>query len=221
MNILAIAQVEDRANIDKQIAKQTVQPDRVIYYIDKNPAKGIEPRRERIAENHKQLQMYVRAYKPDIVWQLEGDVDLPSDCLERLLADYAKLQAQDGDEFGYISGIQVGRHGLYCIGAWRNFTDTSFESINHRLTGIQEVEATGFYCLLAPAEVWLSGKCAWSGEPYGPDVVWGRSIHKKKYVDMGITIGHIIKSGTIRPEHMSTCTAKFYIKGDKWEYKQT
>lgn len=220
MNILAIAQVEDRANIDKQIAKQTMQPDRVIYYIDEAPAKGIEPRRKRIAKNHKKLREYVLAYQPDLVWQLEGDVDLPVDCLQRLVSNYLALQAQDRNNFGYISGVQVGRHGLYCLGAWRNITDNSFESIDHNLTGLQEVEATGFYCLLAPKDVWLSGECAWNGEPYGPDVVWGRSIKKHKYVDMSLTIGHIIKSGIIRPEHASTCTAKFYKLNGKWEYKQ-
>ena len=34
MKILAIAQVETRKNLDKQIAKQAIQPDRVIYYED-------------------------------------------------------------------------------------------------------------------------------------------------------------------------------------------
>lgn len=220
MRILAVAQLEDRANLDVQITKQTMQPDMVIYHIDAEPAAGIEPRRTRIAENHRHLELIVKAYQPDLVWQLEGDVDLPDDCLERLVQNYLMLEARDGQHFGYISGIQIGRHGLYCLGAWRNFTEDSFESLDHTLTGIQKVDATGFYCLLASKEVWLSGQASWHGEPYGPDVVWGRSIKKNKYVDMSITIGHIIKTGIIRPEHASTCTAKFYKKDDKWEYKQ-
>jgi len=217
MKILCIASVENRENIDKQILKQTVQPDRVIFYIDEAPAHGIDDRRKRIAENHKKLQAIVDAYKPDLVWQVEGDCVLPEDTLAWLLTHYNILK---GDDFGYISGIQVGRHGLYHLGAWKNFTDTSFESIDYRLKGIQEVDATGFYCLLAQTDVWMSGVCKWNGEPYGPDVNWGLSINKKKYVDMSLQIGHRVKGGIIEVGHMSTCNVVFNKINDKWGYKQ-
>jgi len=220
MKILCVAQVEDRTNLDAQILKQTVQPDRVIFYVDPAPARGINERRTRIADNHRRLQDFVVAYKPDLVWQVEGDGDYPEDCLERLLEDYAMLKEIDDDNFGYVSGIQVGRHGLYCLGAWRNFTPDSFESLDYKLTGIQKVDATGFYCLLAERDVWLSGKAKWNGEPYGPDVAWGLSIDKNKYCNMSLDIGHIINSGIIRSEHMSTCNAQFYLEDSKWKYKQ-
>lgn len=216
MKILAIAQVEDRKNLDKQILKQTLVPDFVHFYVDKTPAKGINERRKRIAENHKKLKNIVEAYKPDLIWQLEQDVDLPEDCLQRLVERYKELK---DDNFGYISGTQVGRHGLYCLGAWKNFTEDSFESIDYKLINLQKVDATGFYCLLAPTEVWLSGKAEWNDEPYGPDVVWARSIKKNKYVDMNLQIGHITKGGIIRPSHASTCTAKFYKEDGRWKYK--
>ena len=217
MKILCIAQVEDRTNLDTQIIKQTFKPWRTVFYIDEDPEKSPDGRRIRIADNHKKLQSIVRAYKPDLVWQVEQDGDYPPDCLERLVERYQELNNKD---FGYISGIQCGRHGLYHLGAWRNFTDTSFESLDYKLKGIQEVEAAGFYCLLAPTDVWLSGQATWNGEPYGPDVTLGLSINKKKYVDMDITIGHKIKSGIIRPEHKSTCNVIFNKVDDKWSYKQ-
>lgn len=213
MKILCIAQVEDRTNLDAQILKQTVQPDRVVFYVDKNPAKTIDERRKRIAENHKKLEAIVKAYKPDLVWQVEQDIDIPPNTLETLIKHYR-------NGFKYISGIQVGRHGLYAIGAWKNFTENSFESINHKLEGIQEVEATGFYCLLTEADIWLSGKAEWSGEPYGPDVVWGLSITERKYVDMDLKIGHIIKNGVIRPEHTSTCNVRFCRNNNGWKFRQ-
>jgi hypothetical protein len=106
------------------------------------------------------------------------------------------------------------------LGAWRNFTKTSFESLDYRLTGLQQVDATGFYCLLAPTDVWLSGNATWNGQPYGPDVVWGLSIKKNKYCDMDIPIGHKIKGGIIEPYHASTSNARFYLEDNKWEYKQ-
>lgn len=218
MNILCVAQVEDSTNLERQIAKQTIQPDEIKIFVDVNPGKNITDRRIRIAENHQRLRQFVIESEPMLVWQLEGDVELPDNCLERLYGQYLRLQEPD---FGYISGIQVGRHGLYCIGAWRNFTDDSFESIDHTLKGVQQVEATGFYCLLAPASVWLSGVATWTDEPYGPDVTWGRSIPQKKYVDMGLHIGHNIKTGTIEVGHMSTCTAYFKKINGRWEYKQS
>lgn len=220
MKILCVAQVENDEYIREQIAKQTVQPDAVFIYVDQEPAQGIDNRRIRIAQNHQKLAEFVEDYKPDLVWQVEGDCELPDYCLERLINNYNVLKRKDGDNFGYVSGIQVGRHGLYCLGAWVNVTDTSFESLDHQLKGLQNVDATGFYCLLAERDVWLSGKVDWNGEPYGPDVVWGLSINKQKYCDMSLSIGHRIETGIIKPEHMSTCNAKFYKEGDKWSYKQ-
>lgn len=217
MKILAIAQVETRKNLDKQIAKQTIQPDRVIYYEDNEPAQGIEARRIRIAENHQKLREIVKAYPEyDLIWQLEQDVDLPVDCLERLIEHYRNLE---NEQFGYVSGIQIGRHGIYCIGAWQDITDTSFHSIDHTLTGIQPVEATGFYCLLAKRDAWLQGRSTWNGEPYGPDVVWGLSMMRSKYVDMDLQIGHVVERGIIRPSHASTCTVYFELVNGEWKYK--
>lgn len=218
MTILCIAQCEDRTNLDKQILKQTVQPTRTIFYVDEAPAQGIDARRKRIADNHKRLEDIVLACQPDLVWQVEGDGDYPEDCLEKLIMDYEFLSKSN--DVAYVSGIQVGRHGLYCLGAWRNFTDASFESLDYKEIGLQEVEATGFYCLLAPREKWLSGKSTWTDEPYGPDVVWGLSIDGKKYCDMSLTVGHIVSRGIIRPENISTCNARFYKEDGRWKFKQ-
>lgn len=217
MKILLVAQVEHDSYIREQLPRQTLKPDDVFIYVDEKPANTIEMRRKRIADNHNNhLKPYVENSDADLIWQIESDGQLPDNALEELYSWYLSLR---GDDFGYISAIEVGRHGLYCLGAWRNFTDTSFESINHNLKGLQEIDATGFYCLLAPKDVWLSGKCEWNGEPYGPDVVWGRSINKKKYVDMDLHIGHKVKSGVILPSHKSTTTAHFYKLNDEWKYK--
>jgi hypothetical protein len=217
MKILALGQVEND-DILKEIEKQTIQPSHISLYKDPNPAQGIENRRLKIAKNHDKLKDYVRFYNPDLVWQIEGDCELPADCLERLIEDYEKL---DNDNFGYVSGIQVGRHGLYCLGAWKNFTENSFESLDFQLEGIQQVQATGFYCLLAKKDAWLSATPSWSGEPYGPDVTWGLSMSYNKYCDMDIHIGHKTKRGVILPSHISTCNARFYKQEGRWEYKQT
>lgn len=218
MRILAVAQVEDRTNLDRQILKQTIQPFRTVFLIDKNPGKTIDERRVRIVQNHKKLRDIVKAYDCDYVWQIEQDGEYPSDTLERLINDLNKV---DVNKLAYVSGIQVGRHGLYCLGAWTDITKTGFKSLDYKKTGLQPVDATGFYCLLAPKDRWLSGIASWQGEPYGPDVVWAMSIHGNKYCDMDVQIGHIIKNGTIWPAHLSTCNVVFQKHHDgRWGYKQ-
>lgn len=218
MKILCIAQAENSETLEKELRKQTVIPDEIIFHIDKEPATGINNRRKRIAYNHNtHLRPIVISSDADLIWQVEQDSILETDTLERLISRYNELKDND---FGYISGIQVGRHGLYCLGAWKNFTDDSFESLDYKLDGLQEIEATGFYCLLAPKDIWLSGTCEWNNEPYGPDVNWSRSINKKKYCDMDIKIGHKVKGGIIRPEHISTCNVVFYKENNEWKFKQ-
>lgn len=223
MKIMCVAQVEDRTNLNKQVLKQTKQPDRTIFWIDSNPEKGIDRRRRRISENHSKLRELVEAYEPDLVWQIEGDCELPRNCLEILIEDYKRLSDSD-PKLAYVSGIQVGRHGLYCLGAWR-FENDEVYSLDYRSKGFQKVDATGFYCLLADRERWLEGVADWSPkDKFGPDVNFGRSLTEKGYsiyCDMDLEIGHIHNNGIIWPHHISTCNAKFfYDDNGKWDYKQ-
>lgn len=218
MNILCIGQVEDKTYIQEQIDKQTIQPHETILWVDDNPAQGIDERRKRISRNHHKLREIVKASDCDLVWQVEGDSELPENALERLLGHFYRM---DDADFGYVSGVQVGRHGLYCLGAWNVKKDhTSFNSIDYNLHGIQQVDATGWYCLLAPREVWLMGNANWNGERFGPDVKWGLSLPHKKYVDMDLHIGHKVKSGIIRPSDASTCNARFYFEDGTWQFEQ-
>lgn len=220
MRILAIAQVEDSDNLEHQIKKQTIQPHDVVMYVDDKPAKGILNRRKRIAENHLLLMAEVERHNPDLVWQIEQDCVLPDDALERLLRHYQNLK---GENFGYISGVQIGRHGIYAIGAWHVFED-EFYSADYRKHGLEQVDATGFYCLLAEREVWLNGNCDWNGEPYGPDVNWGLSLRElgyKIYIDHDLHIGHKVKNGIIDVDNISTCNVRFYNDNGKWRYKTT
>lgn len=223
MKILAVAQVTDQESVLRQIDKQTVKPDHHYFLVDDMPAQGINARRVRIASNQIQLQdivaLLAREGGYDFVWQIEGDSECEADCLERLIIDYEKLKSRS---FGYISGIQVGRHGLYHLGAW-NIGKDEFTSIDYKKKGINRVDATGLYCLFAPIKVWLRGKPTWDNEPWGPDVNWGLSLKDqgfKTYVDMDIKVGHRIKRGIIYPEHISTCNVKFTKQEDgKWKFK--
>lgn len=226
MKVLAIAQVEDPEPIIAEIEKQTIQPDLIRLHIDTEPAydkdylENIRKRRERIAENHAYLRDIVEEVQPDYVWQVEQDSVLPEDTLERLLTTYHHLELEDID-VGYISGVQVGRHGIYCIGAWHIGKD-EFSSLDYKKNGLQQVDATGFYCLLAPKDIWLEGRVSWNGEPYGPDVNFGLSLREKKYtiyVDTDLHIGHRTSTGIIEVSDRTTCNVHFKKKGTIWRYQ--
>lgn len=219
--ILVIAQVEDKQNIEQQINKQTKRPDLSYIYLDEKPAQGIIERRKRIASNHLLLQAAVRDLKPDFIWQIEADGDYPPNTLKTLQKRYD--QKFSYHRKGYVSGVQVGRHGLYALGAWQfNKDRTEFKSVDHKLKGLVQVDATGFYCLFTDTQTWLSGIANWNGEAYGPDVNFGLSLKDQGYdiyVDMDIKIGHITKGGTIHPDDISTENVTFTKTNNKWEYK--
>jgi hypothetical protein len=210
-----VGQVEDRGNIDLEIAKQTILPHEYKLYVDKNPAKGIDDRRSRIASNHVKLKNIVAESECDLVFQVEGDSVLPENALERLLGQYIKL----GDDV-IVSGVEIGRHGLYCIGAWLFDGEDYFKSADYRWTGIRDVDAFGFYCLLTSKKTWLKGSASYNGEKWGPDVNWCLSINEKKYVDMDLKIGHRTPTGIIEVDQMSTCNAEFYMERGEWKFKQ-
>ena len=215
MRILATGQVENDTHILGEIAKQTIQPTDIAIHVDEAPAKGIKERRQRIADNHQILTEIVQSYKADIIWQVEGDSVLPEDCLERLLKHHKRMNNV------IISGVQVGRHGLYCLGAWHINDDRSLmASADYNDHGLKEVSAMGMYCFIAPKNVWLEGVCAWDGEHWGPDVNYFLSIDTPKFCDMDLHIGHKTKHGIINVTDMSTCNATFYKDDERWKLIQ-
>jgi len=221
MTVLCVGQMEDDTYIRQQIAKQTRQPDYIEFYIDREPAVGIDARRRRIADNHQKLVGIVEKYPDvDLIWQVESDAELPEFALALLIEDYQQYKSE---RFGYITGVQVGRHGLYCLGAWHVAHDKqSFRSVDYKKGGIKRLDANGFYCLLSPRDVWLKGVAYWNGHVWGPDVNWCLSLKGyEKYVDMDLEIGHNTKRGVIRPSDPSTCNAEFRFDGIQWKYKQT
>ena len=219
MKILALGQVEDDTFIRRQIAEQEIQPDYIEFYIDKNPAVGIKDRRIRIAENHKKLIEIAEKSDADYIWQLEGDAELPHYALSLLIHDYEMLKDK---KLAYVTGVQVGRHGIYALGAWHIAKDKrSFESLDYSKTGLQKIDASGFYCLFARKDVWLQGVASWNGEVWGPDVNWGLSFTGRNiYADADLHIGHKTNNGTIRVEDNSTCNVEFFMVDDTWKYRQ-
>lgn len=226
MRVTAIGQFTDDALFLEQINKQTIKVWDVIKYIDKNPVPDLDDidvlrdRRKRIAKNHLELKDFIEMQcKTEYVWQLESDSVVDKDCLERLIKLHQKLEAE-GNKVGYVSGIQMGRHGLKCVGAWRFKEDGSFRSLNWGAKGIQTVDGSGFYCLLAKRDVWLKGNADWGGEPYGPDVCFGLSLKKlgyNIYMDTTNWVGHKTEKTILYPD--SGINVEFYRDINKWKYR--
>lgn len=221
-NTIAIGQIED-TQIFSQISKQTVRPAETYFFNDREPATGITSRREKIADNHIFLMGAVEDFNYDYVWQLEGDSILPENALEQLIEDYIALKVANKN-IGYVSGVQVGRHGIYCYGAWHMDADRKgFRSLNYKSKGVKEVDATGFYCLFAEREVWLNGNATWNGERWGPDVNFGLSLKEfgyKLYADTDLHIGHKTSRGIIQPSDISSCNVEFRKdEHGNWRYK--
>jgi len=215
VKILCVGQVENEQHIRYEVARQSIQPDHTIFYTDLDPAKGIKDRRKRIADNHQILADLVREFDPDVVWQVEGDSVLPHNALERLLGHYIS------DPDCIYSGVQVGRHGLYCLGAWHINEDRSLmASANYTDSGLKQVDAMGMYCFLTSKDIWLSGNCYWVDEHWGPDVNYFLSIDAPKVADMDLHIGHRTKSGIIQVSDISTCNATFFKELGKWRMIQ-
>lgn len=221
LKILVIAQVEDDANVIRQIEKQTLQPDYAYVYVDEKPASGIDERRKRIAKNHEvYLRQAVESIDCDYVWQIEGDGIMDEFTLSDLVDSYFEVES---DNIGYMSGAEVGRHGVQCIGGWHfNKDRTRFASVDFRNEGIVPIDASGFYCLFMRKEVWLEGVCYWSGERWGCDVNWGLSLRDKgykHYMDTRIQIGHATNRGILNVKDRNTSNVEFWLKDGDWKYK--
>lgn len=221
--IVAICYAEDTALAKEQVEKQTIKVDDAIFMTDSTPAIGIEARRERIAELQVMAQwkidrkLFTDDLKPEdvVVWQIEGDSVIPEDALERLLKHY------DTNDEAVYSGVQIGRHGLYCIGAWHiNQDETVIESVDHNKHGLVEVDGMGLYCYIMRADLFIKAESYWSGQKLGPDVNWFRSLDVPKYVDMDLHIGHYYKGGIIEVDSLATCNARFTKVKDEWIFEQ-
>jgi hypothetical protein len=227
LKIAVVASIEQRHYdfVIKQLVHQSYQDFDDFIYIDKQPATGIEARRKRIARNQQLLKRMMLGHDVyDYVIQIEGDSVLEPDTFKKMIK-LAQFLHKRNDSFGYLSGVQIGRHGLYCIGAWHVAANRrKFQSINHKLTGLQKVDATGFYCFIAPYSVWMRGMSWWEGERWGPDVNYGLSLREQGftlYVDMDLQIPHATERGQIDFDNINLCTVAFEKQADGlWKHNQ-
>lgn len=133
-------------------------------------------RRKRIADIHNEIKEYVN--QCDYIFVVEDDTYLPRTALVGL---FNMMKSTTG----IASGIQLGRHGFYHIGAWRAddvYEPSVIESIG-KDKGIVEVDATGMYACMLRKDLYMEHNF----EPYeqilGPDVNLGMDLRKRGYLN--------------------------------------
>ena len=125
---------------------------------------------------------------------------------------------------GLVSGVELGRWGIPCIGGW-DFNDiydpTEIKSVD--LTeGTILVDATGLYCALIKADHYLKH----TFEPYedvlGPDVNLGLALRRQgllNYMDFSVKVDHLTSKGKLEVKRDTIDVVTFIKNKTGWEQK--
>jgi hypothetical protein len=152
-----------------------------IFRAKGTPSQAQKRRKQRISDIHNEIKTYING--GEFVFLTEDDTLLPPDTLTKLMPLY-------GDS-GLVSGVQAGRHGFTHIGAW----DVGETIVSVPMgTGLREVDATGFYCLLTRTEYYLDHDFKPYKDILGPDVDFGMGLRAKglkNYIDYSIQCTHM------------------------------
>lgn len=201
LNVNILTYVDGDVNLYNKIRNLTNQTrfnERLSVYRRKGVVgiSTMERRRKRIADIHNEIKEYIG--KADYIFIVEDDTIIPRNALLGLL-NMTNVHS------GIVSGVQLGRHGWYHVGAWVAddvYEPTRIESIENG-EGIVDVDATGMYCCLIKKDLYMEHEF----EPYekilGPDVNLGMWLRKQGYinqVNFGIPCGHMTPKETIYPD---------------------
>ena len=172
--------------------------------------KSVRVRRDRIAEVMNQAKGLIG--DTEFVFGLEDDTTFPHRTMEKFLRF-----AGNTKDFGFITGIQVGRHGFPHVGAWKtdNYSDPKKIWSIPRFRGITNIDAGGFFCFLTPTSLFKSVDHSWK-EPLGPDVNYGLIIKRRGFLcfaDWDIECGHMT---ILSPSDRSIRTLGFAKNDNKW-----
>lgn len=224
--------------IDNQDVKASSVEDRIQYHemtipytIHNTRRKApqevrIYHRRDRIKEMLTLMQQHIKAMPQqfDMLFMVEDDTEIQSDTLQRLLSDYKELSDQD-IKVGFIEGVQVGRHGIRMIGAWRcdDINDPKEMSTIPFNTSsfFEKIDGGGLYCFITPMHLFLAHEFYWHDECFSVDVTYGLELRKKGFtnlIDWTVVTGHVDQHGNnFRPNE--NCTVARYLKSESGEWK--
>lgn len=177
------------------------------------PKDDVVSRRSRIAANWARI---IKLIRTPVVFSIEDDTLCEPDAL-LVLARNLK------NKVAFSQGVQVARWGTPYIPAWHiSYTkghpivaQTSY----YQKSGIENIDAGGFYCFAAKTEVFKRGTLAVDDYlPLGVDVRFVASLRALGYLavhDWSVTCGHITKTKIIWPDEQ--CVAlKFFRLHGQW-----
>ncbi len=183
-------------------------------------------RRDRIVEMLEMMQMQIKQMPEqyEMLFMVEDDTKIEQDTLHKLLKDHKELTDQKVN-VGIIEGVQVGRHGIRMIGAWRCDdveNPTKMATIPYNRTGFfEKIDGGGLYCYIVPMKLFLEHTFYWHDECFAPDVTFGIELRKKGYVniiDWTVVTGHCDQNGGVLYPN-ENCTVAEYEKQENGEWK--
>lgn len=183
-------------------------------------------RRDRIVEMLEMMQMQIKQMPEqyEMLFMVEDDTKIDQDTLHKLLKDHKELTDQQVN-VGIIEGVQVGRHGIRMIGAWRCDdleNPTKMATIPYNRTGFfEKIDGGGLYCYIVPMKLFLEHTFYWHDECFAPDVTFGIELRKKGYtniIDWTVVTGHCDQNGGVLYPNES-CTVAEYEKQENGEWK--
>lgn len=171
---------------------------------------NIQARRGRITDVFTMARKHISPY--GFVFVVEDDTDINSNALQCLSETYAAYSYQD--LVGLVSGVQCGRHGFKMLGLWRAESDNVMVTLPYQEKEMtQQIDASGFYCMLTKAELFKSAKFRYGA--FGPDVCYGVDLSKKGYqnfVDWRVRTGHDTGNKVLWPD--ANCITIKYVNVD-------
>lgn len=178
---------------------------------------NIAHRQKRIADIHNYAKQFFLS--TDYIFGIEDDSSFSPRALKILQHDYMLYPYA-----GIISGVELGRHGIYHIGAWKLddiYNPSEIKSIEKE-QGVVEVDATGMYCFLTKADNYMRH----TFEPYentlGPDFNFGLSMRQSglmNYVDFNVPVDHQTKRETISMNNKVIQSVSFIKVENRWRQK--
>ncbi len=185
---------------------------------------SVRRRRKRIAEIHNELKTMIG--ECDYIFSVEDDTLFPPNALQKLMQAYVY-----NPHAGFITGVQIGRWGYTTPGIWRvdNPYDVKWvqsllppipqKPIDPRIDTIQEIDASGLYCLLTKREHYMSCTFEPFEDQLGPDFSFGIHLRKegyKNYVDWSVNTAHLTKRGEIKVYNITLQQLTMTKTNDTW-----
>lgn len=163
-----------------------------VKFPDPKPVKKFDVvfRRKRIASIHRFAKDLVSELS-QFVFLVEDDTIVPRNALNRLTTVVNNIPGCVMAE-----GVEVGRWGTPYIGAWQ-FDDiyepTSVTSLAYKTTGVEMIDAGGFYCSVFETKVYKEHNFELF-ESLGPDISMGLELRRQGFtnaIDWSVPCRHL------------------------------